>query len=106
MVTFSEQSTALVRILLITLSRFCLPALCKGGALGMYSVHSLSHAFTISFSRCTAKRTDLDGESGWCSCEHTELLVNEFELGTLWDEYGLVGNIIVSTVLTIYLYCC
>jgi len=23
------------------------------------------------------------------------MLVQEFELGTLWDEYGLVGNIVV-----------
>ena len=26
---------------------------------------------------------------------HTELLVERFELGILWEEYGLVGNIIV-----------
>jgi hypothetical protein len=26
---------------------------------------------------------------------HTELLVQEFELGMLWDEYGLVGDIVV-----------
>jgi hypothetical protein len=64
-----------------------------------FSIPCLYH-----FSRCTAKRTDLDGESGRRSREHTELLVNEFELGTLWDEYGLVGDIIVHMVLTIYLY--
>ena len=29
---------------------------------------------------------------------HTELLVEVFELGTLWDEYGLVGDIIVSVL--------
>ena len=26
---------------------------------------------------------------------HTELLVEEFELGVLWDEYGLVGDVVV-----------
>lgn len=26
---------------------------------------------------------------------HTELLVEEFELGMLWDEYGLVGDVVV-----------
>ncbi len=56
------------------------------------------------FFRCTANRTDLDGEGGRRSREHTELLVNEFELGTLWDEYGLVGDIIVHVVLTVCLY--
>jgi hypothetical protein len=32
---------------------------------------------------------------------HTELLVEAFELGVLWDEYGLVGDIVVS-VLPLY----
>ena len=31
---------------------------------------------------------------------HTELLVEEFELSMLWDEYGLVGNIVVCIFLT------
>jgi hypothetical protein len=30
-----------------------------------------------------------------CSQAHTELLIEEFELGMLWDEYGLVGDIVV-----------
>ena len=33
-----------------------------------------------------------------CSQAHTELLVEAFELGTLRDEYGLVGNIVVSVL--------
>ena len=35
----------------------------------------------------------------WCvrrSQAHTELLVEGFELGVLWDEYGLVGDVVVS----------
>jgi hypothetical protein len=28
---------------------------------------------------------------------HTELLAEEFELGMLWDEYGLVGDIVVRS---------
>ena len=43
-----------------------------------------------------ARPEDLDGEGGRRSREHTELLVNELELGVLWDEYGLVGDIVVS----------
>jgi hypothetical protein len=35
---------------------------------------------------------------------HTELLVEEFELGTLWDEYGLVGDIIVCIHFHPFLY--
>src|ERR1700678_2331068 len=41
--------------------------------------------------RCTAPANDLDsGQHVRCSQAHAELLVKEFELGMLWDEYGLV----------------
>ena len=30
---------------------------------------------------------------------HTELFVKQFELGMLWDEYGLVGDIVVCIFL-------
>jgi hypothetical protein len=46
--------------------------------------------------RCTAPADGLDdGTYGRRSREHTNLLVEEFELGVLWDEYGLVGDIVV-----------
>ena len=46
--------------------------------------------------RCTAPANDLDsGHHVRRSQVHTELIVDEFELGTLWDEYGLVGDIVV-----------
>ena len=48
--------------------------------------------------RCTAPAKDLDsGHHVHHSQAHTELLVEEFELGMLWDEYGLVGNIVVCS---------
>jgi hypothetical protein len=41
---------------------------------------------------------DLDSKKhGRRSQAHTEILVEELELGTLWDEYGLVGDIVVSS---------
>ena len=47
--------------------------------------------------RCTAPGNDLDcGEHVHCLQAHSELLVEEFELGILWDEYGLVGDAVVS----------
>jgi hypothetical protein len=50
----------------------------------------------IGFFRCTAPANDLDsGQHVRRSQPHTELLVEEFELGTLWDEYGLVGDVVV-----------
>lgn len=49
--------------------------------------------------RCTAPANDLDtGQYGRRSETHTRVLVEEFELGLLWDEYGLVGDIIVRII--------
>jgi hypothetical protein len=51
----------------------------------------------LSF-RCTALANDLDsGHHVRRSQAHTELLVEEFELGSLWDEYGLVGDVVVRS---------
>ena len=30
---------------------------------------------------------------------HTEVLVRDFELGMLWDQYGLVGDVVVCILL-------
>jgi hypothetical protein len=47
-------------------------------------------------TRCTAPATNLDGpEGGRRTFELTELLVSELELRELWDNYGLVGDIVV-----------
>ena len=46
--------------------------------------------------RCTAHQNDLDSGGGHCcSHYHTELLVSKLKLGILWDEYSLVGDIVV-----------
>jgi hypothetical protein len=46
-------------------------------------------------TRCTAPPHEFD-KPGLRRCqEHTEALVEARELGELWDEYGLVGDIIV-----------
>ncbi|KAG1805024.1 uncharacterized protein HD556DRAFT_1429137 [Suillus plorans] len=48
--------------------------------------------------KCTAPADGLDnGTYGRRSRDHTEVLVEEFELGVLWDEYGLVGDIVPFT---------
>ncbi|KAH9980447.1 hypothetical protein BJV77DRAFT_1062620 [Russula vinacea] len=44
---------------------------------------------------CTAKNTNLDGEGGRRSREHTEMIVSTLELGPLWVGYGLVRDIVV-----------
>ena len=51
---------------------------------------------TDKSSRCTAPYNNLDsGHHTRRSQAHTELLAEKFELGILWNEYGVVGDIIV-----------
>jgi hypothetical protein len=46
--------------------------------------------------RCIAPASDLDSGLYLChSQQHTELMVEEFELGKLWDSYGMVGDVVV-----------
>jgi hypothetical protein len=50
--------------------------------------------------RCLAPPNNLDRRPEYphrCK-EHTELLVECLELGVLWDEYGLVGDVVVCSV--------
>ena len=59
----------------------------------------------INFFRCTAPATDLDLDRPVrCSQPHTELLVELFELDALWDEYGLVGDVVVSFFFIFHLW--
>jgi hypothetical protein len=48
-------------------------------------------------SRCTASSENLDGGVSIRRCrEHNDVLVEQKELGDLWDNYGLVGDVVVS----------
>jgi hypothetical protein len=40
---------------------------------------------------------NLDGDSLPRCREHSNILVETLELGILWDEYGLVGDVVVHT---------
>jgi len=61
-----------------------------------YFLVIFTRLYTHICHRCTAPANDLDG-TGYVfrSHVHTETLVEELELGVLWDEYGLVGDIVV-----------
>ena len=62
--------------------------------MGIYS--AITHAHTYGCTRCTAPSQDLDGHQHIRrSRAHTDMLGEEFELGVLWDEYGIVGDVIV-----------
>jgi len=59
-------------------------------------ITGIQHMATLLiFCRCTSPPHDFDGDYVQRSREHTELLVKELELGVLWDEYGLVGDLVV-----------
>ena len=44
-----------------------------------------------------------NGDSTLCHEEHTEMLVWAFELGDLWDGYGIVGDVVVCSPCFLYL---
>ncbi|KAI6009051.1 hypothetical protein EDC04DRAFT_2581766, partial [Pisolithus marmoratus] len=45
--------------------------------------------------KCLAHWTDLDQDALWHCHEHTELIIEELDLWTLWDKYGIDGTIVV-----------
>ncbi|KAG1846295.1 hypothetical protein F4604DRAFT_1884183 [Suillus subluteus] len=50
--------------------------------------------------KCLVDRRDLDGDGPclrWCK-KHRELLVEELEYGKLWEEYGIVGDLMVTDI--------
>lgn len=44
-----------------------------------------------------ARNKDLDADALYRCQDHTNLLVEDIELGLLWDEYGIVGDLIVGS---------
>jgi hypothetical protein len=49
--------------------------------------------------RCVAQAKHLDDIGALPrSREHSNALVEMLELGVLWDEYGLVGDVVVSAL--------
>jgi hypothetical protein len=46
--------------------------------------------------RCTAHHDDLDAGGGPRAQTHMEQLLQMLDLRTLWEDYGIVGNVEVS----------
>ena len=42
-----------------------------------------------------ARNKDLDANALYCCQDHTNLLVEDIDSGLLWDEYGIIGNLII-----------
>jgi hypothetical protein len=54
------------------------------------------NALLKNYSRCIAPANDLDsGRHMRRSQAHAELVVEQFELGVVWDQWGIVGDIAV-----------
>ncbi|KAG1874326.1 hypothetical protein F4604DRAFT_1880852 [Suillus subluteus] len=45
--------------------------------------------------KCIAVRTDLDSGGIYHCREHTDFLIDELHADILWDEYGLIGDIVL-----------
>ena len=58
------------------------------------SIFGLIASFSFCI-RCSANPEDLDGELTRRTRQHSDAIVEELELGVLWHEYGLVGDIVV-----------
>ncbi|KAF9245384.1 hypothetical protein BU15DRAFT_85684 [Melanogaster broomeanus] len=56
----------------------------------------LMYAHTYHF-RCIGFPWDLDGEYGNRTRELREALIEEIDFGTLWDEWGIIGDIVLFT---------
>ena len=53
-------------------------------------------------ARCTVPLNNPDIEGGHRTRDLTELLVDQLEIGVLWDEYSLVGDIVISDFLLFF----
>ena len=71
----------------------------------VHKVSDLIHHYfqMLNIDRCTVSLKDLDeGDCiPWCE-KHIEMLVQAFELGDLWDAYGIVGDIIVHLFIDLF----
>ncbi|KAG2737158.1 hypothetical protein P692DRAFT_20638738, partial [Suillus brevipes Sb2] len=47
--------------------------------------------------KCIAVRTDLDSGGRYRCREHTDFLIDELHADILWDEYGLIGDLVPFT---------
>jgi hypothetical protein len=94
-----RSSTVLAHISQTIPNRDCWLASSKAGARGKSSYHDIRDTLLTNVCRCTAPATDLDSKRRVRRSEaHTEQLIEEFEPGVLWDEYGLVVDVVVSVL--------
>ncbi|KAI6043361.1 hypothetical protein EDC04DRAFT_2562900, partial [Pisolithus marmoratus] len=47
--------------------------------------------------KCLGHHDNLDEDMLRCCCKHCNVVIEEFELGLLWDSYGIIGDIVLFT---------
>jgi hypothetical protein len=97
--TTVELSLGLDHISLTIRSKSYLLVLCRGGAHGKSQiVQSIRNTilFWWIFDRCDAHWSDLDSsEAGRRALKHTEALLEAVGEKSLWDDYGIISDILV-----------
>lgn len=61
------------------------------------AVHPVKLGPDVLSVRCTAPFNDLDSGCGRRSHELTRTLLDAFDLKTLWEDYGVIGDIVVRS---------
>lgn len=97
MATFGGLFFLSDHILQTTKNKSYCRASCVTGAQSEYSLCHVSCSINrlLAF-RCMARNKDLDADALYRCQEHTSVLVEDIDLGVLWDEYGIVGDLVVS----------
>ena len=91
-------------ILEIIQSRSYSPILSSYGARSMSLLVVQYVLMFILLNRCLAPRDDLDRPDQSYLCrEHTNILLDAWPTLKLWDEYGMIDNIQVSSISYLYL---
>ncbi|KAI5982008.1 hypothetical protein EDD15DRAFT_2378623 [Pisolithus albus] len=66
--------------------------------LGPYIADYEEQALVTTLARCLAYRNNLDDDNALHRCrDHAEMLIAEFALNALWNEYGIVGELVPFT---------
>ncbi|KIK20998.1 hypothetical protein PISMIDRAFT_12622 [Pisolithus microcarpus 441] len=66
--------------------------------LGPYIADYEEQALLTTLARCLAYHNNLDNDNALHRChDHAELLIAEFALDALWNEYGIVGELVPFT---------
>lgn len=101
MATFDGLFMGLVHTSLIIQSKCYLLELFKDGAQGMCFVTCETTPYLRAY-RCLGDRKDLDGNGPSLrrSEAHRELLIKKLDHGPLWQEYGIVDDVVVCTMYT------